>query len=117
MNAVTSSVGRRRKGRLKASSTRSPNMFLTRRSIQVLRKKAANLPYFLVKDHIFADGNKRIVTLLYLAFLHKNGMLLKEGGGMAIANDGLAARTILIAESKPEEKEIMVAVTMNMTGK
>ena len=80
-------------------------------------EKPANLPYFLAKGHIFADGNKRITALLYLAFLHKNGMLLKEGGRMAIANDGLAALTILIAESKPEEKEIMVAVTMNMTGK
>ena len=55
--------------------------------------------------------------MLYLAFLHKNGMLVKEDGHMAIANDGLAALTILIAESKPEEKEIMVAVTMNMTGR
>ena len=82
-----------------------------------IEEKAANLLYFLVKDHIFADGNKRIAALLYLAFLHKNGMLVKEDGRMAIANDGLAALTILIAESKPEEKEIMVAVTMNMTGK
>ncbi len=82
-----------------------------------IEEKAANLLYFLVKDHIFADGNKRIAALLYLAFLHKNGMLVKEDGHMAIANDGLAALTILIAESKPEEKEIMVAVTMNMTGK
>lgn len=82
-----------------------------------VEEKAANLLYFLVKDHVFADGNKRIAALLYLAFLHKNGMLVKEDGRMAIANDGLAALTILIAESKPEEKEIMVAVTMNMTGK
>ena len=82
-----------------------------------IEEKAANLLYFLVKDHVFADGNKRIAALLYLAFLHKNGMLVKEDGHMAIANDGLAALTILIAESKPEEKEIMVAVTMNMTGK
>ena len=82
-----------------------------------IEEKAANLLYFLVKDHVFADGNKRIAALLYLAFLHKNGLLVKEGGKMAIANDGLAALTILIAESKPEEKEIMVAVTMNMTGK
>ena len=82
-----------------------------------IEEKAANLLYFLVKDHVFADGNKRIAALLYLAFLHKNGMLVKEDGRMAIANDGLAALTILIAESKPEEKEIMVAVTMNMTGK
>ena len=82
-----------------------------------IEEKAANLLYFLVKDHVFADGNKRIAALLYLAFLHKNGMLVKEDGRMAITNDGLAALTILIAESKPEEKEIMVAVTMNMTGK
>ena len=82
-----------------------------------IEEKAANLLYFLVKDHVFADGNKRIAALLYLAFLHKNGMLVKSDGSMAIANDGLAALTILIAESKPEEKEIMVAVTMNMTGK
>ncbi len=82
-----------------------------------IEEKAANLLYFLVKDHIFADGNKRIAALLYLAFLHKNGMLVKEDGGLRIANDGLAALTILIAESKPEEKEIMVAVAMNMTGK
>lgn len=82
-----------------------------------VEEKAANLLYFLVKDHVFADGNKRIAALLYLAFLHKNGMLVKGDGRMAIANDGLAALTILIAESKPKEKEIMVAVTMNMTGK
>ena len=82
-----------------------------------IEEKAANLLYFLVKDHVFADGNKRIAALLYLAFLHKNGMLVTSDGRMAIANDGLAALTILIAESKPEEKEIMVAVTMNMTGK
>ncbi|MBO4541024.1 MAG: type II toxin-antitoxin system death-on-curing family toxin [Bacilli bacterium] len=82
-----------------------------------IEEKAANLLYFLVKDHVFVDGNKRIAALLYLAFLHKNGMLVKRNCAMAITNDGLAALTILIAESKPEEKEIMVAVTMNMTGR
>lgn len=82
-----------------------------------IEEKAANLLYFLVKDHVFADGNERIAALLYLAFLHKNGMLVKENGRMAIANDGLAALTILIAESQPREKEVMVAVTMNMTGR
>ena len=82
-----------------------------------IEEKAANLLYFFVKDHIFVDGNKRIAALLYLAFLHKNGMLIKEDGGLRISNDGLAALTILIAESKPREKEVMVAVTMNMTGK
>ena len=81
-----------------------------------IEEKAANLLYFLVKDHIFIDGNKRIAALLYLAFLHKNGMLVKEDGGLRVANDGLAALTILIAESKPSEKEVMVAIAMNMTG-
>lgn len=82
-----------------------------------IEEKAANLLYFLVKDHIFIDGNKRIGALLYLAFLHKNKMLMKDDGSLRVVNDGLAALTILIAESKPEEKEIMIAVTMNMTGK
>ena len=81
-----------------------------------IEEKAANLLYFLVKDHVFADGNKRIAALLYLAFLHKNGMLVTDDGKLRITNDGLAALTILIAESKPEEKEIMVTVAMNMKG-
>ena len=82
-----------------------------------IEEKAANLLYFLVKDHIFIDGNKRIAALLYLVFLHKNKMLVRDDGSFRVVNDGLAALTILIAESKPEEKEIMVAVTMNMAGK
>ena len=82
-----------------------------------VQEKAANLLYFLVKDHVFADGNKRIAALLYLAFLHKNSLLVDGNGKLKVSNDGLAAMTILIAESKPEEKEIMVAVTMNLTGK
>lgn len=81
-----------------------------------IEEKAANLLYFLVKDHVFVDGNKRIAALLYLAFLHKNGMLVTDDGMLRITNDGLAALTILIAESKPEEKEIMVTVAMNMKG-
>lgn len=82
-----------------------------------VEEKAAHLLYFLVKDHVFADGNKRIAALLYLAFLHKNGLLVREDGTLRIANDGLAALTILIAESRPDEMEIMVSVAMNMTGK
>ena len=81
-----------------------------------IEEKAANLLYFLVKDHVFVDGNKRIAALLYLAFLHKNSLLVTDDGKLRITNDGLAALTILIAESKPEEKEIMVTVAMNMKG-
>ena len=85
--------------------------------IRVDAKKGTNLLCFLAKDHVFADGSRRLAALLCLAFSHENGMLIKENGRLAIADDGLAPRTILIGESKPEEKENMVAVAMNMTGK
>lgn len=79
-----------------------------------IEEKAANLLYFLVKDHPFNDGCKRIAATLFLTFLQKNGILRKADGTVTISNGTLAALTLLIAESKPEEKEIMVRVTMNI---
>lgn len=79
-----------------------------------IEEKAANLLYFLVKDHPFNDGCKRIAAALFLTFLQKNGILRKADGTVTISNGTLAALTLLIAESKPEEKEIMVRVTMNI---
>lgn len=79
-----------------------------------IEEKAANLLYFLVKDHPFNDGCKRIAATLFLTFLQKNGILRKTDGTVTISNGTLAALTLLIAESKPEEKEIMVRVTMNI---
>lgn len=77
-----------------------------------LEEKAANLLYFLVKDHPFLDGNKRIAAALFLYFLDCNGVLFL-GGQKAIDDGTLVAVTIMTAESKPEEKEVMVALVMN----
>ncbi len=80
-----------------------------------LEEKAANLLYFVTKNHSFSDGNKRIAAALFLYFLEKNGALFVDGE-KRIDDYALAALTILIAESHPEEKEMMVSVVMNCIG-
>lgn len=77
-----------------------------------LEEKAANLLYFLTKNHSFSDGNKRIAATIFLYFLDKNNALFADGR-KRIDDYALAALTIMIAESKPEEKEMMVKVVMN----
>lgn len=77
-----------------------------------LQEKAANLLYFVVKNHSFFDGNKRIAATMFLYFLDRNGVLF-DGGRKLIDDSTLVAITIMIAESKPEEKEAMVALVMN----
>ena len=81
-----------------------------------LEEKSAHLLYFLVKDHPFADGCKRIAATLFLEFLNKNHALIK-GGKKIIANDTLVAITILTAESRPEEKDVMIKLIMNFLDK
>ena len=77
-----------------------------------LEEKAANLLYFVTKNHSFADGNKRIAATMFLYFLDKNGILFVNGEKL-IDDHTLVALTIMIAESRPEEKEIMIDVIMN----
>lgn len=77
-----------------------------------LEEKAANLLYFLTKNHSFSDGNKRIAATIFLYFLDRNDALL-SGGYKRIDDYALAALTIMIAESRPEEKDMMVKVVMN----
>ena len=77
-----------------------------------LEEKAANLLYFITKNHSFSDGNKRIAATMFLYFLDKNGVLIKDGEKL-IDDHTLVALTIMIAESKPEEKEMMISVIMN----
>lgn len=81
-----------------------------------LEEKTAHLLYFLVKDHPFADGCKRIAATLFLEFLNKNHALIK-GGKKIIANDTLVAITVLTAESRPEEKDVMIKLIMNFLDK
>ncbi|OUQ15904.1 phosphoribosylaminoimidazolesuccinocarboxamide synthase [Lachnoclostridium sp. An14] len=77
-----------------------------------LEEKAANLLYFITKNHSFSDGNKRIAATIFLYFLDKNGVLFCEGKKL-IDDHTLVALTIMIAESHPEEKEMMISVVMN----
>lgn len=77
-----------------------------------LEEKAAHLLYFLVKDHPFVDGCKRIAATLFLEFLNRNNALIKNGK-MIISNDTLVAITILTAESNSEEKEVIIKLIMN----
>ena len=77
-----------------------------------LEEKAAHLLYFVTKNHSFLDGNKRIAATMFLYFLDKNGVLFMEGEKL-IDDHTLVALTIMIAESKPEEKEMMITVIMN----
>lgn len=78
-----------------------------------LEEKAANLLYFVTKNHSFSDGNKRIAATVFLYFLDKNGILYDEDGNKRIADYTLVALTIMIAESRIEEKEMMVSIIMN----
>lgn len=78
-----------------------------------LEEKAANLLYFVTKNHSFSDGNKRIAATVFLYFLDKNGILYDENGDKRIADYTLVALTIMIAESRIEEKEMMVSIIMN----
>lgn len=81
-----------------------------------IEEKAANLLYFLIKDHPFADGCKRIGATIFLEFLNKNNHLIIEGTPI-ISNSALVAITLMIAESRPEEKETMISLVMNFLSK
>ena len=78
-----------------------------------VEEKAANLLYFVTKNHSFWDGNKRIAATMFLYFLDRNGILYDESGNKLLDDHTLVALTIMIAESRPEEKEMMISVIMN----
>ena len=77
-----------------------------------LEEKAANLLYFMIKDHPYADGCKRIAASLFLEFLARNNALYRDDSKI-ISDGALVAITLMIAESRPEEKDIMVNLVMN----
>ncbi|MDE3023408.1 MAG: virulence protein RhuM/Fic/DOC family protein [Pseudomonadota bacterium] len=79
-----------------------------------VESKAAHLLYFVVKNHPFSDGNKRSGAFLFVDFLHRNGRLLNEQGEAVINDTGLAALTLLVAESDPRHKETLIRLIMNM---
>lgn len=77
-----------------------------------IEEKGANFLYLIVKNHVFADGNKRIAATLFIYFLNFYGILYKNGKQI-IDNNTLTALTLLIAESNPKEKEIIIDLVMN----
>ena len=106
-------------GREKDKSFRSSvsTIYQTFNSIDLypsVEEKAANLLYFVTKNHSFSDGNKRIAAFLFLYFLEKNGILFDEFGNKRIADNALVALTLMIAVSQPEEKDTMTKVIVNL---
>jgi len=79
-----------------------------------VEEKAAHLLYFVVKDHPFTDGNKRSAALLFILFLQENSYLFDKKGERKINNNALVAITLLVAESKPRDKDIMIALITNL---
>ncbi|THU41191.1 cytochrome C biogenesis protein CycH [Niastella caeni] len=79
-----------------------------------VEEKAANLLYFVVKNHSFSDGNKRIAAFLFVWFMEKNHILYRHDGSKRIADNALVAITLMIAESKPVEKDMMTKVVVNL---
>lgn len=80
-------------------------------------EKAAHLLYFVVKNHSFSDGNKRIAAFLFVWFLDRNSMLYTEFGNKIIPDNTLVALTLLIAESSPDDKDMMIKVIVNLISK
>ena len=82
-----------------------------------IEEKAANLLYFIVKNHSFSDGNKRIAAFIFLFFLQTNNLLYTNTGKKRIADNALVALTLMIAISKPNEKETIVKVIISLINK
>jgi prophage maintenance system killer protein len=76
--------------------------------------RAAHLLYFVIKDHPFADGNKRIGTLLFLEYLRRNGLLLRNDRQPRLAANAMVALALLVAESNPTQKELMIRLVLNL---
>lgn len=81
-----------------------------------IESKAAHLLYFVIKNHPFSDGNKRIGSFLFVDFLNRNGRLF-ENGEAVINDSGLAALALLVAECDPKDKEALIRLIMNMLAR
>ncbi|MEK7624122.1 MAG: Fic family protein [Patescibacteria group bacterium] len=77
-------------------------------------EKAAHLIYLTIKDHPFSDGNKRIASFIFVYFLDKNNFLFKNNGERKINDNALVALALMVAESDPQEKEVMIKIILNL---
>lgn len=110
---ATNLFGREREGGLAALLGNLDQSVFGEPAYPTVEAKAAHLLYFVIKNHPFSDGNKRIGSFLFVDFLNRNGRLFQ--GGEAVINDvGLAALALLVAESAPKDKDVMIRLMMNM---
>jgi prophage maintenance system killer protein len=85
-----------------------------KRLIPSIEAKAAHLLYFIIKNHPLTDGNKRTAAFLFVDFLYRNQRLFDDDGVPIINDIGLAALALLVAESRPEDKDILIKLIMTM---
>jgi prophage maintenance system killer protein len=78
--------------------------------------RAAHMLYFIIKDHPFSDGNKRIGSLLFLEYLRQNGLLFRPNGEPRISENAMVALALLVAESKPGQKDLMIRLILNLVS-
>ena len=105
--------GKEKDGSFKGSVGNIYQSFGGQELYPTVEEKAANLLYYVTKNHSFIDGNKRIAATMFLYFLDRNGILYDDNGDKTIDDHTLVALTIMIAESRPDEKEMMISVIMN----
>lgn len=111
---ATELFGQEKAGELKGNIHNIYQSFGGTDLLPSLESKAANLLYYIIKGHPFNDGNKRIGAYLFVLFLHKNAMLYKPNGETRINDNALASIALLVAQSAPSQKEIIIKLVMNM---
>ncbi len=111
---ATELFGQEKAGELKGNLQNIYQSFAGEELLPSVEAKAANLLYYVIKGHPFTDGNKRIGAYLFVLFLHKNGILYKPNGESKINDNALASIALLVAQSAPNQKEIIIKLVMNM---
>ena len=111
---ATELFGNEKAGEFKGNLLNIYQSFGGKELLPSMEQKAAHLLYYIVKGHPFTDGNKRIGAYLFVLFLYKNGILYKANGEAKINDNALASLALLVAGSKPEQKEIIIRLIMNM---
>jgi len=111
---ATELFGQEKAGELKGNLLNIYQSFGGADLLPSLEAKAANLLYYIIKGHPFNDGNKRIGAYLFVLFLHKNGILHKPDGEPKINDNALASIALLVAQSDPNQKDIIIKLVMNM---
>ena len=109
--------GREKDQSLKSSVAAIYQTFDGKELYPSVEEKAANLLYYIVKNHSFIDGNKRIAAAIFLWFMENNALLYKTDGSKRLADNTLVALTLMIAESRPQEKETITTLVVNLINK